>query len=108
MEKKSTIHGTSVSYEDSTHENNSRENMYTRHKRSMFMINKDSAHQKHMYHCDTSIFMINKDNSLSTNICLIMAFLELFLKSKWLKRRLSIPAESKIAEKILEPTDEGS
>ena len=78
MEKKSIIHGTSVSYEDSTHKNNSRENMYTRHKRSMFMINKDSAHQKHMYHCDLSIFMINKDDSFSTNICLIMALPELF------------------------------
>ena len=57
MEKKSTIHGTSVSYEDSTHKNNSRENIYTRHKRSMLMINKDTA----VYHCNTSIFMINKD-----------------------------------------------
>ena len=28
------------------------------------MINKDSAHQQHMYHCDLSIFMINKDGSL--------------------------------------------
>ena len=44
-----------------------------------FMINKDSAQQKHMYHCDISIFMINKDDSFSTNICLIMAFPELFL-----------------------------
>ena len=81
MEKKSTIHGTSVSYEDSTHKNNSRENMYTRHKRSTFMINKDSAHQKHMYHYDLSIFMINKDDYLSTNICL-MALSKLFLKCK--------------------------
>ena len=40
--------------------------------------NKDSAHQQHMYHCDLSIFMINKDSSFSTNICLIMAFPELF------------------------------
>ena len=38
MGKKSTIHGTSVSYEDSTRENNSRENMYTRHRRSTIMI----------------------------------------------------------------------
>ena len=29
-------------------------------------------------------------------------------KAKWLKIRLSIPTESKIAKKILEPTDEGS
>jgi len=29
-------------------------------------------------------------------------------KAKWLKTCLSIPAESKIAEKTLEPTDEGS
>ena len=29
-------------------------------------------------------------------------------KEKWLKIRLSIPAESKIAEKMLEPADEGS
>ena len=29
-------------------------------------------------------------------------------KAKWLKIRLSIPAESKIAEKTLEPADEGS
>ena len=29
-------------------------------------------------------------------------------KAKWLKIRLSIPADSKIAEKMLEPTDEGS
>ena len=100
MEKKSTIHGTSASYEDSTHENNSRENIYTSHKRSMFMINKDSAHQQHMYYCDLSIFMINKDGSFSTNICLIMAFPELF--------PISIPAESKRAENMLEPADEGS
>ena len=29
-------------------------------------------------------------------------------KAKWLKIRLSIPAKSKIAEKMLEPADEGS
>ena len=29
-------------------------------------------------------------------------------KAKWLKRRLSIPAESKIAENMLEPIDDGS
>ena len=29
-------------------------------------------------------------------------------KAKWLKTCLSIPAESKIAEKMLEPADEGS
>ena len=29
-------------------------------------------------------------------------------KAKWLKIRLSIPAESKRAEKMLEPADEGS
>ena len=29
-------------------------------------------------------------------------------KAKWLKICLSIPAKSKIAEKMLEPTDEGS
>ena len=29
-------------------------------------------------------------------------------KAKWLKIRLSIPAESKRAKKMLEPTDEGS
>ena len=29
-------------------------------------------------------------------------------KAKWLKIRLSIPAESKIAEKMLEPANEGS
>ena len=78
----------------------------------MFMVNKDSAHQQHMYYCDLSIFMINKDGSFSTNICLIMALPELFLtteqKAKWLKRRLSIPAESKRAENMLEPADEGS
>ena len=51
--------------------------MYTRHKRSTFMINKDSA----MYHCNTSIVMINKDDYLSTNICLMAPF-ELFLKCK--------------------------
>ena len=77
MEKKSTIHGTSVSYEDSTHKNNSRENMYTRHKRSTFMINKDTA----VYHCNTSIFMIDKDDYFSTNIYL-MAISELSLKCK--------------------------
>ena len=89
MEKKSTIHGTSVSYEDSTHKNNSRENMYTRHKRSMFMINKDSA----MYHCNTSIFMINKDDSNLTNICLIMAFSELFLKCKMAEKTPEHPGQ---------------
>ena len=66
-----------------------------------------------MYHCDLSIFMINKDGSFSTNICLIMVLPELFpkrtkQKAKWLKRRPSIPAESKIAENMLEPADEGS
>ena len=29
-------------------------------------------------------------------------------KAKWLKRCLNIPAESKIAENMLEPADEGS
>ena len=29
-------------------------------------------------------------------------------KAKWLKTRLSFPAESKIAENTLEPADEGS
>ena len=29
-------------------------------------------------------------------------------KAKWLKIRLSIPAKSKIAEKMLEPAGEGS
>ena len=53
-----------------------------------------------MYYYDLSIFMINKDGSFSTNICLIMAFPELF--------PISIPAESKRAEKMLEPADEGS
>ena len=77
MEKKSTIHGTSVSYGDSTHKNNSRENMYTRHKTSTFMINKETA----MYHCNTSISMINKDDYFSTNIYL-MALSKLSLKSK--------------------------
>ena len=76
MEKKSTIHGTSVNYKDSTHKNNSRENMYTRHKRSTLMINKDIA----VYHCNTSIFM-NKDDYFSTNIYL-MALSELSLKCK--------------------------
>ena len=76
MEKKSTIHGTSVSYEDSTHKNNSRENMYTRHKRPTFMINKNTV----VYHCNTSIFM-NKDDYFSTNIYL-MALSELSLKCK--------------------------
>ena len=103
MEKKSTIHGTSVSYEDSTHENNSRENMYTRHKRSTFMVNKDSAHQQHMYYYDLSIFMINKDGSFSTNMSYYgfprVVFNEPNQKAKWLKIRLSIPAESKRAEK---------
>ena len=56
------------------HKNNSRENMYTRRKRSTFMINKDTA----MYHCNTSILMINKDGYLLTNICQS----ELFLKCK--------------------------
>ena len=96
MEKKSTIHGTSVSYEDSMHKNNSRENMYTRHKRSTFIVNKDRAHQQHMYYYDLSIFMINKDGSFSTNICLIMAFPELF--------PISIPSESKRTKNMLEPT----
>ena len=65
-----------------------------------------------MYYYDLSTFMINKDGSFSTNICLIMAFPELFpmsnKKVKWLKRCLSIPVESKRAENILEPADEGS
>ena len=87
MEKKSTIHGTSVSYDDSTHENNSRENMYTRHNRSIFMVNKDSAHQQHMYYCDLSIFMINKDGSLSTNTCLVMTFPELFAMNTRTKKQ---------------------
>ena len=78
--------------------------MYTRHKRSTFMINKDTT----VYHCNTSIFMINKDDYFSTNIY-IMALSESSLKNaKWLKIRLSIPAESKIVEKTLEPADEGS
>ena len=33
---------------------------------------------------------------------------ELFLKSKMAETCLSLPAESKIAEKMLEPVDEGS
>ena len=111
MEKKSTIHGTSVSYEDSTHKNNSRENMYTRHKRSTFMVNKDSAHQQHMYYCDLSIFMINKDGSFSINMShhgFPRVVSNKNKKAKWLKRRLSIPAESKRAKNMLEPADEGS
>ena len=42
------------------------------------------------------------------NICLMMANPELFLKSKMAETCLSLPAESKIAEKMLEPADEGS
>ena len=64
------------------------------------MINKDSAHQQHMYYYDLSIFMINKDGSFLINICLIMAFPKLF--------PMSIPAEKKRAKKMLEPADEGS
>ena len=48
-----------------------------------------------MYYYDLSIFMINKDGSFSTNICLIMAFPELF--------PISIPDESKRAKNMLEP-----
>ena len=55
--------------------------------------------------CQT--IMINKDGFFS-NICLMMANPELFLKSKMAKTCLSLPAESKIAEQMLEPADEGS
>ena len=51
--------------------------------------------------------MINKDGFLATYVVwrLIPSCSQ---KAKWLKIRLSIPAESKIAEKTLEPADEGS
>ena len=52
-----------------------------------------------MYYYGLSMFMINKDGFFD-NIYLIMAILELF--------PISIPVESKRAEKTLEPVDEGS
>ena len=64
------------------------------------MINKDGVPRQHMYYYGLSTFMINKDGFLFDNICLIMAFPELF--------SLRLPAESKRAEKMLEPADEGS
>ena len=63
------------------------------------MINKDGVPRQHMYYYGLSTFMINKDDFLD-NICLIMAFPELF--------SLSLPAESKRAKNMLEPADEGS
>ena len=66
----------------------------------MFMINKDGAHRQHMYYYDLSMFMINKDGSFSTTYVLLWFSSELF--------SLSIPAESKRAEKMLEPANEGS
>ena len=75
------------------HKNNSRENMYTRHKRSTFMINKDSA----MYHYNTSIFMINKDDYLSTNICL-MALSELLSPLMRVANNLTPEIKCKMAE----------
>ena len=65
----------------------------------MFMINKDGVPRQHMYYHGLSMLMINKDGFFD-NICLIVAILELF--------PIGIPAESKRAEKMLEPTDEGS
>ena len=38
----------------------------------------------------------------------MMANPELFLKSKMVETCMSLPIESKIAEKMLEPTDEAS
>ena len=49
--------------------------------------------------------MINKDGISTTHVWLSLSC---FLKAKWLKIRLSIPAESKRAKKMLEPIDEGS
>ena len=51
--------------------------------------------------------MINKDRFFG-NICLMMANPELFIKSKMAETCMNLPAESKIAEKMLEPADEGT
>ena len=51
--------------------------------------------------CQT--IMINKDGFSTTHVWLSPSC---FLKAKWLKIRLSIPAKSKIAKKMLEPADE--
>ena len=51
--------------------------------------------------------MINKDGFFGS-IRLTMANPELFLKSKMAETCLSLPTESKIAKKTLEPADEGS
>ena len=55
--------------------------------------------------CQT--IMINKDG-FSTTYVLWWLSPSCLQKAKWLKIRLSIPVESKIAEKTLEPADEGS
>ena len=51
--------------------------------------------------------MINKDGFLATYV-LRWLTPSCFQKAKWLKIRLSILAESKIAKKTLELADEGS
>ena len=81
--------------------------MYTIHKRLMFMVNKDGVPRQHMYYYGSSTSMINKEG-FSTIYDLLWLPPSCFLRAKWQKIRLSIPAESKIAEKMLEPADEGS
>ena len=58
---------------------------------STFMINKDGFSTQHVSYYGSPRVVSNKNK-----------------KAKWLKRRLSIPAESKRAENMLEPADEGS
>ena len=60
----------------------------------MFMINKDGVPRQHMYYHGLSTLIINKDGFFN-NICLIMAFPELF--------PISIPAERKELERCLSP-----
>ena len=70
------------------------------------MVNKNGV-PKHMYYYGSSMFMINKDG-FSTTYDLLWLSPSCFLRAKWLKICLSIPAESKRAEKMLELVDEGS
>ena len=55
------------------------------------MINKDGVPRQHMSYYGFPRVVSNEHQ-----------------KAKWLKRRQSIPAESKRAENMLEPADEGS
>jgi len=71
----------------------------------MFMVNKDGVPRQHVYYYGLSMLMINKDGFSTTHVWLSPSC---FLKAKWLKIRLSIPAESKRAEKVLKLADEGS